>query len=613
MLAAATSLAFSAGAGAETFVVTSSEDPGAGSLRQAVADANALPGADKVTFAAGLAGGDIELVATAPPVTITDPLQITGPGARDLAIDGNDNEKGVFLINAPGPPNPPPTMAVEISGLTIERGTIHGGAIFTGGGVQNIDGDLILRAVDIRDNLARPFGAGVYNAGKLTVVDSLIRENKILAVYVPFTIPGYGAGIFNQNQLIVRNSSIVTNNNGGDDFSAGGAIYLSGGEPGVTPSATISNSSIIGNHAGSGGGLANGSAYPLRIANTLVALNQDVNEPTDPNHDCSGPITSQGYNLITRIDNCTITATTGDQFGTIAAMINPGLAGFGNHGGPVDTWAIEATPAASPALDAGNPDAPADGGEAAEKRRCETTDGRGVPRPQGGRCEIGAFEVVVTPEAVIDSGPGGASGGSTGESAATFEFHATQPGAAFECSLNGGAFEPCTSPKVYSGVTTAGNTFEVRALDPFGNPGPTSSPYEWTYLAPQTSPGPSGGGSTPGGGSQGADTQAPDTFITQKPKKRARAKKVKFGFASSEAGSTFECRKTRPAKRAHAQKKKKRRPAAFAPCVSPRAYPAAGLGRRTFEVRAVDAAGNADPTPARFTWTQVSGPFKASK
>src|SRR5256886_16755140 len=61
-----------------------------------------------------------------------------------------------------------------------------------------------------------------------------------------------------------------------------------------------------------------------------------------------------------------------------------------------------------------------------------------------------------------------------------------------------------------------------------------------------------------------------------------------FTFTAPEAGSSFACRLDG---------------GAFAPCVSPRSYSALGFGDHNFEVRATDAAGNTDPTPASYAWT----------
>jgi hypothetical protein len=82
------------------------------------------------------------------------------------------------------------------------------------------------------------------------------------------------------------------------------------------------------------------------------------------------------------------------------------------------------------------------------------------------------------------------------------------------------------------------------------------------------------------------DTTAPDTTITKGPKKKTTKKKATFEFTSTEAGSSFECSLNG---------------APFAPCTSPTAVKAK-KGKNTFQVRAKDAAGNVDPTPASQSW-----------
>lgn len=82
------------------------------------------------------------------------------------------------------------------------------------------------------------------------------------------------------------------------------------------------------------------------------------------------------------------------------------------------------------------------------------------------------------------------------------------------------------------------------------------------------------------------DSTAPETTITKKPKKRTKKRKAKFAFSSNEAGSTFEC-----------QLDKK----AYKPCSSPYKH-GVKRGKHTFRVRAIDAAGNVDPTPAKRSW-----------
>jgi subtilisin-like proprotein convertase family protein len=84
------------------------------------------------------------------------------------------------------------------------------------------------------------------------------------------------------------------------------------------------------------------------------------------------------------------------------------------------------------------------------------------------------------------------------------------------------------------------------------------------------------------------DTTAPDTTITSGPSGLTRSTSAAFGFSSSEAGSSFEC---------------KLDSGAFAACISPKSYTNLKNGRHVFRVRAIDAAGNVDPTPAVRAWT----------
>jgi Ca2+-binding RTX toxin-like protein len=89
------------------------------------------------------------------------------------------------------------------------------------------------------------------------------------------------------------------------------------------------------------------------------------------------------------------------------------------------------------------------------------------------------------------------------------------------------------------------------------------------------------------------DRKPPQTKLGRHPAKllrtKARTRRVSFRFTASERGSSFRC-------------KIDRRP--LRPCTSPRAYRVA-LGRHAFRVLAVDAAGNADPTPAVFQFRLV--------
>jgi hypothetical protein len=174
---------------------------------------------------------------------------------------------------------------------------------------------------------------------------------------------------------------------------------------------------------------------------------------------------------------------------------------------------------------------------------------------------------VPAPNTTIDTHPANPSGSAD----ASFEFTSTPAGATFECKLDSGAFAVCTSPKAYSGLSDDSHTFQVRAVNS-GVSDPTPATYTWTI-----------------------DTTAPETTITTHPANPSGSADVTFEFTSSESGSTFEC---------------KLDSGTFAACTSPKTYTGLGLGSHTFEVRASDAVGHVDATPASFTWqiTEVYGP-----
>jgi hypothetical protein len=160
--------------------------------------------------------------------------------------------------------------------------------------------------------------------------------------------------------------------------------------------------------------------------------------------------------------------------------------------------------------------------------------------------------------------------------ASSFEFSASEA-ADFECKLDAGDWTACTSPHGYTGLADGEHTFQVRGTDTAGNQGGAAS-YTWTIAT--TAP----------------DTTAPDTTITATPAALSNSTSATFGFAGSDDVSpqsaiVFQCRLDSQA------------PGAFAACSSPRNYSGLSQGSHTFEVRATDAAGNTDATPASYTWT----------
>src|SRR5208282_4419613 len=168
-----------------TFTVTNTNDSGFGSLRDAMA--NAASG-DTINFSLAYPA-TITLAST---LTINTSLTISGPGASNVAISGN-NAVQVFSIGG---------GTVNISGVTIENGSFGGYPY--GGGIAN-GGTLTLSNSAVSGNTGSYVGGGIYNEGPLTLSNSTVSSNS----------SSYGGGIFNYGPLTAKNS-IVANNSGGN-------------------------------------------------------------------------------------------------------------------------------------------------------------------------------------------------------------------------------------------------------------------------------------------------------------------------------------------------------------------------------------------------------------
>jgi hypothetical protein len=87
------------------------------------------------------------------------------------------------------------------------------------------------------------------------------------------------------------------------------------------------------------------------------------------------------------------------------------------------------------------------------------------------------------PDTTITVGPSG----STASTDASFAFSSSESGSTFQCALDGGSYQPCTSPTTYQGLAAADHQFAVRAIDAAGNVDPTPATRAWT-VAPAPPP-----------------------------------------------------------------------------------------------------------------------------
>jgi hypothetical protein len=256
------------GTAGAVLTVRNLSDSGPGSLRQALLDANSLPGDDTITFAAGVAG-TIDLLSALP--DLGSNIDLEGPGAAQVTVERSaaacTPTFGIFNVTSGAT-------------VTVARLTIANGLAASGGGISSA-GALTVTGCVIRGNAALGLdGGGIFSTGgTLTVTDSVIRDNSAATA---------GAGIFNESALAVISNSTVS----GNSLAVNGAgIYNS-----VGGTLRITNSTITGNSAQNvGGGIANfgdtvtvtdctisrnsaaaigGGAYgPLVVADSIIAGN----------------------------------------------------------------------------------------------------------------------------------------------------------------------------------------------------------------------------------------------------------------------------------------------------------------------------------------------------
>ena len=390
-------------------------DDGTGSctLRAAIMEANALIGTRTIILPSGnytlsIAGtgednaeaGDLDIT--------TGVLTISGAGARATIIDGGGLDR-VLDVH--------PTVVVSISNVTITNGVLSDRS--RGGAVRNA-GELTFTDSLITGNSTHGGGGAIYNSvgARLTVASSSITNNSSsqgtifnngsFAYIVNSTIAHNtasfnSAGIFNGagSLMILENSTVSLNS----ASRTGGGISNSG-------RLVLNFSTVVYNTAGiAGGGISNTAAIVLLRGSIIAA-----NTPTDIDnrmHVVPGLIISAGHNLLGNERSSDFLPTTGDLVGVDAA-----LGPLQDNGGLTFTHALLSGSPALDAVDGGitfatssavpaNPEDPRFSGLVNRLDRarqnpaavtstnvvCPDADQRGVPRPQGMACDIGAVEI----------------------------------------------------------------------------------------------------------------------------------------------------------------------------------------------------------------------------
>jgi hypothetical protein len=367
-------------ASAATITVSSTKDSGAGSLRQAIEGAGS--------------GDTIVLPASKTPYEVTSDalfieknLTIDGAGAANTVINAMGSETIIFEVRS---------AIATMSGLTItgskQAGIQLGEGVtsasltlsavaVSGNGKAGIDGAavetyahsaLTVDASTIENNEGYN-GAALYLGGQGTIANSTIANNRSLA-------GGDGGGL-QSNELLTMTGDTVAHNT---SLNSGGGLFLGG-------HTTITNSTISENQAADGGGLENRNS--LTLLNDTIAGNESTGGHgsgggIDGSATATNTIIADNSDNEGHIDNCSEALTAGGpnlengkECGFAAhggiSEANPLLGPLARNGGPTETQRLLP---GSPAIEGG------------ANTECPATDQRGIVRPVGLKCDIGAVE-----------------------------------------------------------------------------------------------------------------------------------------------------------------------------------------------------------------------------
>lgn len=290
-------------------------------------------------------------------------------------------------------------IIIEGNGSTIERSSADGITdfrIFWLTANENYTGDLTLNNLTLSNGVDLGGGGGIRNyQGTLTLNQSTVSGNSNTGI-----VNQYGASLYINNSTISGNSGGGISNNQGNVYISNSTIHdnyenlYGGGITNYFGEVYVYNSTVSGNSATEEGGGIRNKGGLLRLTNSTVSGNSvsddgvgggiyDYDGEVELTNtiiakqlsgiDCYGDsVTSFGYNLDSD-RTCNL-----DGIGDISNA-DPNLGSLQDNGGP--TW-THALLEGSPALDV------------VPTGECQQdTDQRGIERPQGIACDMGAFEL----------------------------------------------------------------------------------------------------------------------------------------------------------------------------------------------------------------------------
>lgn len=357
-----------------TLTVQNLDDSGPGSLRQAILDAG---NGHVITFASGIAGGMITL--SSGELHINKSLTIVGP-AGGITISGNNTTR-IFRISN--------VYEVILDNLILTDGNSSSNPFPDYGGAILSFGNLTIKNSTIKDSWARVLGGAIEQGrGSLTIVNSTLSNNGVHPTTLEKTHFGGAIRMF-ESTVAVTNSTIS-----GNTARDGG-----GGLVNNQSTLTLTHTTIAANGASNGGGIANYGESDLSavttLVNSIVARNTSGSASGGPdvyNVSIGGATPndfvtlSASHSLVGEASGHNLTSTADTYVGVDPKFELDGLGKprLADNGGSTKTHALLGD---SPAIDAA-------GSTACTSAPVSSVDQRGVARPQGVRCDMGAYELV---------------------------------------------------------------------------------------------------------------------------------------------------------------------------------------------------------------------------
>ena len=366
-------------------VVTSCADSGAGTLRTAITNANSDPDATVISFELAPACDTITLATALD--QISTPVDIQGPGANQLTIDGLLLIPGTSIFEAYGFGLSGLSNALSVSDLTLKGGGIRH---YTPGLVATvvIDGVVIKEADEVNSILEFQGADG----SSFVVENSTFTNNHSNGQQgIDSLLSAYDGG-----SLYFRNNTVVNNS-----FSES-MIYSGIRDSNNSPSGLLQSNTFVANDSGTGN-WGDETFYGVSLFGNLVSNVETTNA------DLCDSVVDKGGNLFSAVDNtnnCSASALpTGIQSnGSSAVITDPETLNLGTldlNGGTTPTLALLS---GSPAIDYYKQ------GDSGISGTLPTSDQRTLARPFGSGYDVGAFELQEIPtnpdesESLADTG-----------------------------------------------------------------------------------------------------------------------------------------------------------------------------------------------------------------